>query len=694
MTSDSVPSGAALSTALRTGDPTVLSDLVSAYGDAIYTYGYRRTGSWDAAEQIVQQAFLGAWAGAATAPATDAGLRPWLYRFATDALAGRGDAEALGPDEELPDAFEAAHLSTSDRLRWALRRLAGLPRPLADAWTLSTWERLPETDVAAVLRVPETEVRELLADPRVTPEALGPDELFVPPDAQPVPDAAARNIAFAAATPVPAQARPRWLAPALLVTVAALVLAAVFGARASGRHQQQAQASASAAASASAERATLTKVCTDALGAPATLVLADEASRAGVYTTTDGTAWACSIGASGVSTLQLPREVHAGAAASKALASDGNAADPVTIVVAGPVPAEVTRVVAGPAEAVVAGGYFIGSFQVTDQTEVPRVLAVQLYTADGHISRQLIQGPGSHDPDLPALSASAPCSTGHGTRQAGDREFATKDGLAGIWESAGTVRVCGAGQITAPADGSPIASALFVDDKPGRAIGVAGGTLPDGATGGYLITNHGRIALSVRDGLWLAADPYDDYELGLAPTGVVVQFTGPGHSSTASTAWFDASSYRLDDDWPWLATGDHFRGTCDSSKEVLATSPFGHVIVQQRDATTLNVCADGRVGLTIVTDATASGSSWLSLSASWDPFGSEKRTALYGGGPLPSGVTSIVVRTPHGDVPAALGDGVWAFEYVDQSQQTELPATLPVTITRNAKTERLSVPTR
>ena len=56
----------ALIEALADRDLTALSDLYDRYGRIAYTLAYRILGEPEAAEDVVQDAFLAAWRGAAT----------------------------------------------------------------------------------------------------------------------------------------------------------------------------------------------------------------------------------------------------------------------------------------------------------------------------------------------------------------------------------------------------------------------------------------------------------------------------------------------------------------------------------------------------------------------------------------------------------------------------------------------------
>jgi RNA polymerase sigma-70 factor, ECF subfamily len=105
----------ALMEALARQDLTALSALYDRYGRVAYTLAYRILGEPEAAEDVVQDAFLSAWRGAGTFKRERGNVRSWLlsivHHRAVDLLRRR-TAFRASPLEEAAEA--ASDLDTAD----------------------------------------------------------------------------------------------------------------------------------------------------------------------------------------------------------------------------------------------------------------------------------------------------------------------------------------------------------------------------------------------------------------------------------------------------------------------------------------------------------------------------------------------------------------------------------------------------
>jgi RNA polymerase sigma-70 factor (TIGR02960 family) len=75
---------AAVVAAVRAGDEAAFGRLTERHRRELHVHCYRMLGSFDEAEDLVQETFLRAWRGRAGFDAGP-GLRPWLYKIATNA---------------------------------------------------------------------------------------------------------------------------------------------------------------------------------------------------------------------------------------------------------------------------------------------------------------------------------------------------------------------------------------------------------------------------------------------------------------------------------------------------------------------------------------------------------------------------------------------------------------------------------
>ncbi|MEV7967386.1 RNA polymerase sigma factor [Sphaerisporangium sp. NPDC088356] len=69
---------------IRDGDTEAFSQLFDEYARAVYNHGFRLTGNWSAAEDVVSLTFLEAWRLRGRLDAEGGSLRPWLLAIATN----------------------------------------------------------------------------------------------------------------------------------------------------------------------------------------------------------------------------------------------------------------------------------------------------------------------------------------------------------------------------------------------------------------------------------------------------------------------------------------------------------------------------------------------------------------------------------------------------------------------------------
>jgi RNA polymerase sigma-70 factor, ECF subfamily len=112
----------------RSGDQAAFEGLVEPYRRELQIHCYRILGSFQDAEDMVQETFMAAWRGLEAFEGR-ASVRTWLYRIATNACLGllrRGrPARELAPPPEPPGDYPAATRTTAEPV-WL--------EPYPDAW--------------------------------------------------------------------------------------------------------------------------------------------------------------------------------------------------------------------------------------------------------------------------------------------------------------------------------------------------------------------------------------------------------------------------------------------------------------------------------------------------------------------------------------------------------------------------------
>ncbi len=148
---------------LAGGDLGALDLLYEQYGAMAFSIAYRITGDRSAAEDVVQDAFLGAWRNAGRYADARGSVRTWLlsivHHRAIDAIRRRRptvelpDAEAVLPDTlTLPDAWGDVELRLDrDAVRVAMTRISAVQR---EAIELAYFGGLTQVEIAERTGVP------------------------------------------------------------------------------------------------------------------------------------------------------------------------------------------------------------------------------------------------------------------------------------------------------------------------------------------------------------------------------------------------------------------------------------------------------------------------------------------------------------------------------------------------------------
>ena len=161
---------------LRAGDPDAFGVLFDQYTHAVYNLGFRLTGNWSAAEEVVSVTFLEAWRLRNRIGPGDEPLRPWLLGIAVNVSrnltrASRRHQAALSrlaPPSPVPDFAEelAGRLDDQARLREAGKALDALRHGEREVIALCIWSELNYAAAASALGVPVGTVRSRLSRAR------------------------------------------------------------------------------------------------------------------------------------------------------------------------------------------------------------------------------------------------------------------------------------------------------------------------------------------------------------------------------------------------------------------------------------------------------------------------------------------------------------------------------------------------
>jgi RNA polymerase sigma-70 factor, ECF subfamily len=148
---------------LASGDLGALDRLYEQYGAMAFSIAFRITGDHAAAEDVVQEAFLGAWRNAARYVDARGTVKTWLlsivHHRAIDAIRRRRPTSELPETEAslpgaltMPDTWaEVATRLDQDSVRIALSRISDVQR---EAIELAYFGGLTQTEIAERTGVP------------------------------------------------------------------------------------------------------------------------------------------------------------------------------------------------------------------------------------------------------------------------------------------------------------------------------------------------------------------------------------------------------------------------------------------------------------------------------------------------------------------------------------------------------------
>lgn len=183
------------------GDASAFTALFHRHAGAVRAYCARRTGSLEAAEDLVSIVFLEAWRRREQVELVGDSALAWLYGVASNTIAHRVRSTVrhrraltrLPAAMLTPDHAEdvAARVDDQRRLAAVRRALGGLSRADQDVLVLCVWQQLDYAGAAIALGVPVGTVRSRLSRARAR-LARAVEHHHPPRTADPDPGAAPR----------------------------------------------------------------------------------------------------------------------------------------------------------------------------------------------------------------------------------------------------------------------------------------------------------------------------------------------------------------------------------------------------------------------------------------------------------------------------------------------------------------------
>ena len=162
--------------AARQLDGEAFGQLFERHANAVYTYCFRRTGSWEAAEDLTSVVFLEAWRKRRDVRLVGESVLPWLLAVAGNAMRNaersvrrhRRLLAKLPQPETVPDiADEVAKRADEEHaMRFILGEMSSLTDAEREVLALCDWAGLSYAETAVALGIPAGTVRSRLARAR------------------------------------------------------------------------------------------------------------------------------------------------------------------------------------------------------------------------------------------------------------------------------------------------------------------------------------------------------------------------------------------------------------------------------------------------------------------------------------------------------------------------------------------------
>lgn len=161
------------------GSPDAFVEVVQRHEVAIHAYLARRAGH-QAADDLLAEVWLRAFAARRTYDLSHDDARPWLYGFAHNVLREHWRAtrrtgpaaveETLDPWDEITDRIDS-----TIRARTLISAVRTLPSAERDVLLLVAWEQLTPTEAATALGIPPGTARSRLHRARATLRLMLPE---------------------------------------------------------------------------------------------------------------------------------------------------------------------------------------------------------------------------------------------------------------------------------------------------------------------------------------------------------------------------------------------------------------------------------------------------------------------------------------------------------------------------------------